>query len=1225
MKTKLLLIFLAAMVGLCALPLLAQIEVGRVTGTVTDQSGAVVNGAKVTLTNNDTGVVATKMTADGIYAFTAVQPGTYTLKIENTGFSTHITNNVIVHVQQVDTVDAQLTPGKVTEQVVVNTTAPLLQAETADVGQTINSVAVDDMPLNGRLWTSLGMLTAGVNTAVPGYSSDGSSGNPSSAYYSVNGQALGTNDFRLDGVGDMNEFYGAGAQIQPPPDAIEEFKIQTGDYSAEFGHSTSAVINALVKSGTNKLHGDLWDYFRNNALDAKDYFTAQNNAPLPELRQNQFGGTVGGPIYIPHVYDGRNKSFFFFDYQELKAITPTSNTTIVPSDLMQSSSFTNLQDLIKFASGANTDVLGRMFPTGTVLDPATTRSIGCGVVDATSGLAGPACPSGSPAGTSIGYVRDPFFNNNSIVGITNFTTAGNEANLNLLPANRMDPNALALLKLFPSSTNKNAYYSGNYFQNYKVQETDRQFDIRIDHNFSDRDSISGFYSYAKTDQFTPPFLPGDLDGSDYYNGNYLQPHQSVSGSWTHVFSPTLTNEFRVGYGKQDRYAQAPEANTFGIPAKYGIQGVPQVTGNGGLPYIGVGDLASMGPSPYTPTIFHSHSLQIIDNVTKLYGKHVFKMGIDVNSLEGDIDQPPWGRGYFDINGQYTDVPTENNGTTGIAQFLLTPIASTVAGGVNLVGGLDYVQASSASFTNDHRWYVAGYFEDAFKVTPTLTLNLGVRYDLFTPYSEDNGLQANFVPNGGNGPGGAYYIPETSCGYPSNPAFETLLATDGIKTVCSSGLNTGSYGKKNFAPRIGIAKRITSKYVLRTGFGITYSPLDSIGYGPNIALNYPFYYNVAYGAQTDHQPLRFPDPSTGVNATLETGLSPITPSAIDPEGLQLQSRYPFAQATPYVMTYNLANQYEITHNDSIQISYVGSLSRHLTNLIGTDQPNVLIAPGFSTRPFLPFPDFSGGTLHDTNGVAEYNSARVEYERRLSSGLSVLGNYTFARCLSDNNPQEGGVGARAPWLPGFGSRGEFTNCYEGIEHTIHISGSYKLPFGPKMHWQGNRATNTVLGGWQLNWIYTYQSGNYFGVPCTVAPTAWINCNATYSGDPYAGGHTVSHWLNPTANFFQNVPQPTSSQYDPTTGVLNNQSNFAVLGQRNDIFTGPSFYNIDASVFKEFYINEARYFQFRAEAFNMLNHPQFDNPGDLNFSGDPNFGKISGVRNGGRILQLALKFYF
>ena len=189
MKTKLLLIFLAAMVGLCALPLLAQIEVGRVTGTVTDQSGAVVNGAKVTLTNNDTGVVATKMTADGIYAFTAVQPGTYTLKIENTGFSTHITNNVIVHVQQVDTVDAQLTPGKVTEQVVVNTTAPLLQAETTNVGQTINSVAVDDMPLNGRLWTSLGMLTAGVNTAVPGYSSDGSSGNPSSAYYSVNGQA----------------------------------------------------------------------------------------------------------------------------------------------------------------------------------------------------------------------------------------------------------------------------------------------------------------------------------------------------------------------------------------------------------------------------------------------------------------------------------------------------------------------------------------------------------------------------------------------------------------------------------------------------------------------------------------------------------------------------------------------------------------------------------------------------------------------------------------------------------------------------------------------------------------------------------------------------------------------------------------------------------------------------------------------------------------------------
>jgi len=625
--------------------LLAQVEVGRVTGTVTDQSGAVVNGAKITLTNNDTGVTSTAVTADGIYAFPAVLPGTYTLRIESTGFSTHVTENVVVHVQQVDTVDAKLTPGKVTEQVVVNTTTPLLQAETADVGTTISSVTVNDMPLNGRTWSSLGMLSSGVNTAPPNYNNEGANGNTSSVTYSVNGQSLMQTDFRLNGVDDLLEFYNLSPAIQPPPDAIEEFKIQDSNYSAEFGHSTGPVINAVVKSGTNLLHGDLWDYFRNDALDAKSYFEAQQNAKKAELRQNQFGGAIGGPIYIPHVYDGRNKSFFFFDYQELRSIVPNSNGpyfTVVPSNLMQSSNFTNLQDLITYGSGANTDGLGRKFPTGTVLDPATTRQVATGAVDPITGLTN---ASGAPI-----FVRDPFFNGNSVAGITDYTTAGNKANLNLLPANRIDQNALALLKLFPAPTNPNAYYAGNYFKNFDTTSKNRQYDIRIDHNFSDKDIISGFYSWSKTDAFTPPFLPGALDGAYYWNGDVLNPHQSVNGSYTHVFTPTLTNEFRLGYGKQDRSIQAPEANTLGIPAQYGIQGVPQFPGNGGLPAISIGNLPTLGPSGYTPTIIHAHNLQIIDNVTKIYGKHLLKAGIDINDIEGDILQPPWGRGQMSFDG-----------------------------------------------------------------------------------------------------------------------------------------------------------------------------------------------------------------------------------------------------------------------------------------------------------------------------------------------------------------------------------------------------------------------------------------------------------------------------------------------------------------------------------------------------------------------------------------------
>ena len=648
----------------------------------------------------------------------------------------------VVHVQQVNTVDVRLTPGKVTEQVVVNTTAPLLQAETAEVGTTINSITVDDMPLNGRTWSSLAQLAPGVTTTQPGYSNEGSNGTPSTTYGSINGASLYTNDFRLNGVGDMLEFYNGAPAIQPPPEAIEEFKLESGDYSAEIGHSIGGVVNAVVKSGTNKLHGDLFDYFRNDDLDAKDYFTTQE--PIGELRQNQFGGTVGGPVYIPHVYDGRNKSFFFFDYQEKKAIAPVQNFTVVPTNNMISSGFTNLQDLIAGATGVNTDKLGRMFPTGTVLDPATTREIAAGAVDTISGLTN---TTGAPI-----FVRDPFFNGNSVAGITNFTTPGNEANLNFLPANRLDPNALSILNLFGSiptgdvDQNPQALYTGNYRKNFKSNETDRQYDVRIDHNFSDRDTITGFYSWSKTDAFTPPFLPGALDGGYYDNGSVLNPHQSVNGSYTHVFGPTLTNEFRLGYGKQDRSIQAPEADTLGIPAQYGIQGIPQLPGNGGLPNIGISPFAGIGPSPYTPTIIHAHNLQIIDNVTKIYGRHLLKMGVDINDIEGDIVQPPWGRGNFDFNGEYTDVPNQNTGTTGIAQFLLNPIASTV-GGPDFVGGTDSVLASSANGTQDHRWYIGSYFQDSFKVTPTLTLELGLRWDLFTPYAEINGHQANFVPNG----------------------------------------------------------------------------------------------------------------------------------------------------------------------------------------------------------------------------------------------------------------------------------------------------------------------------------------------------------------------------------------------------------------------------------------------------------------------------------------------
>ena len=834
---------------------------------------------------------------------------------------------------------------------------------------------------------------------------------------------------------------------------------------------------------------------------------------------------------------------------------------------------------------------------------------------------------GVAVGTAAGYVRDPFFNGQSVVGVTNYTTAAALANLNLLPANRLDANALKILSLFPAANNPaGSFINGNdYFKNYRATQTNPQIDLRIDHNFGQKDTVNGFYSRQKTDSYSPEVLGGVLEGG---GGTTVQTSWSASGSYTHIFNPTLTNEFRLGYTKEYLNSSYATANTPGIPEQFGIQGIPVVPGDGGLPVIGVNTLDQIGPGQWSPTYIIQHDLQVIDNVTKIKGKHVLKFGVDINSLEGDIFQPPWGRGELDFSGNYTDVPTLNNGSTGIGQFLLSPIASTV-GGPDFVGGPNNIIATSANYTRDHRWYNGLYAEDSFKVTPTLTLDLGLRWDVFTPYQDVDGHQANFIPNNGNGPGGAYYIPQSTCGTQSNPAFEQLLAQDGITTVCSSGLGTGSYSKTNFAPRIGFAKRITSKYVLRAGFGMAYGALDSIGYGPNIGQNYPFYYTVSYGSITDETPVRFPNPQTGTLATLETGLSPIVPTAIDPHGLGLISRYPFDQATPYSETYNLTNQYEITHNDSIQIGYVGSVSRHLISLMGDNQVSQLLLPGtpLANAPglpnFVPFPDFGqGASFHSTTGTSSYNSAQVNYEHRFSFGLQTLANYVFARCLGDNEPQEGGSGARALFVPGFGQRADYTNCVENVKNTIHFSGTYKLPFGAGMHWQGNRVTDTILGGWQVNWIYSYQTGNWFTVGCPEATTSGTSCNANLVGDPHSGTRTIANWLNPAA--FSQPTIPTAADAT-STGVLLNQQDFAVLGGRGFNVTGPNWYNVDASIFKDFHLNEARYFQFRAEAFNAFNNPQFNPPGNLNFLSPANFAQINSVRNTGREMQLALKFYF
>ena len=445
--------------------LTAQIDSGGITGTVHDSSGAVMVGTRVTLTNEATAVNTTTLsTSTGTYVFDAVKPGSYTIEASAPNFQTYFTKGAIVHVQQILTIDITLAPGSAKQEVTVTTDRP------APAGGKCRSRPNHRFQSGERFAAQRARL--GFACATFRRRRDRASGKPQyqrradrSAYFSVNGVNLWQNDIRLNGINDNIEVYGGSkigtnATITPPPDAIEEFKLQSGDFNAEFGHSTGGIVNAVTKSGTNRLNGDLWEYFRNDDLQANDYFSKLNGKPIGEYRQNQFGGTLGGPISIPGLYNGNDKSFFFLAYQgflnrqALSVFSPsTSLLSTVPTATMQNSNFTNLQDLITDNSGSPTvDALGRTFPLGTILDPATTRSVAAKAPDPVTGLLN--------SSSSTVYVRDPFYAG-SIVGKTNLH--GDTAYLNQLPAGRLDPNAIRLLQLYPLPTTSG--FANNFFYN----------------------------------------------------------------------------------------------------------------------------------------------------------------------------------------------------------------------------------------------------------------------------------------------------------------------------------------------------------------------------------------------------------------------------------------------------------------------------------------------------------------------------------------------------------------------------------------------------------------------------------------------------------------------------------------------------------------------------------------------------------------------------------------
>jgi Carboxypeptidase regulatory-like domain/TonB-dependent Receptor Plug Domain/TonB dependent receptor len=1212
-----------------------QVDQGSVFGIVQDASGAVIPNAKVTLLNKDQGLsLETTTKASGEYIFTPVRIGNYSLSVTAPGFATTTQENLQVDVQQHLQVNIQLKTGATTETVEVNTAPPLLQTEEGSVGQVITEKTINMLPLNGRNFTFLAQLGAGVNTPQAD-----TRGNAASGAFTANGLKPSQNNYLLDGIDNNSDtvdfLNGTNFIVLPPLDAIQEFKVQTADFSADLGRSAGAVLNATIKSGTNSIHGAVWEFLRNDKLDAADWFTNNNGTGKGELRFNQFGASVGGPII-------KNKLFYFGDYEGLRVVQGTVSTATVPTLTMRNSGYSNLSDIIAGQGGTlRADAVGRQVPLGTILDPATTRTVTAGAVDPVSGM----------VATTTGFVRDPF----GTCSPSTATFAPAACNLNHIPVGRLDPNAIKLLNLYPTPTNGSL--STNFASAPKATQNRNAFDVRADFNPSEKNQVFFRFSYVDNPQYIPGVFGGIADGGGFQQGVQTAKADQAALGYTRSFTPTAINVARAGFNHLHTTRFGPEGSTLGIPAQYGIQGIPQVPENGGLPGFTFGGLSTLGGNNFLPSDEVSQTLQITDDFTKIYGKHTFKMGIEYQHVKFSTLQPAYSRGQFDYNGTYTDIPNQNSNSTGIAQFLLQPQLATVPNGVNYSGGSDQVQASNINKTYDTKNYFATYFQDDWKVTPKMTLNLGLRYDYFGPIAESNGGQANFIQDGPPLGKPVYLIPTGKDIRTLSQSFTTLLAKDGISLVQGDqyGKGLAQAQKNNFAPRVGFAYQAQPKFVVRGGVGMFYNSFDNQGYGPNIGENYPFVYNFNYQIQGAVNPVSANTPYAGCatagpggTATFEAGLSCVTftPANVNAQGLSLQGSQ-FNYQTPVTLSANLTTQYSLTPTLSATVGYVFTDAWNIQVGIGNNNVTQLFPAGTNLTNLVPFPDFNRGASYQrTIGESNYSGLQIKLEQQYWKGLSFLAAYTWSKTLSDAfDLLNGGSlsGFRAPAVPGFGPGFDRTLASFDIRNVFHFSGGYQLPFGRDKQFlaSSGKLTNAIVGGWSGNWIVTLQGGQPITMRCPSATTAGTSCNdvnvpgqSQQLGLHIDSNKKISWFGNPKA--FQ---QPCL--LGPTGPIPNSPAGCTlltgtgILGGNPATVEGPPLKTFDFSLFKAFQLTERFSLQFRSEFFNIFNHANFNAPGfggngvvsvsnSTNFNSS-NFGEIGSTRTAPRQIQFALKLFY
>ena len=1089
--------FFAAVVAyqcLVATLCLAQSNLAGISGVVTDASGGTIPEAVVAATNTQTGIATNaKTNTSGYYNLENLAIGPYSLTIEHAGFRKYVRENITLTTGQQLGLDVQLQVGETGQAVTVSAEAPLTETRTSDVGQLVESKSIEGLPLgNRRTLNVLQLSGAAVFVSYP--INTPANVNPN---FSLAGGRTQSQMAWIDGSNAQNIRIGAGQiNMDPPVEAVEEVKVLSNNYAAEYGGSAGGVVIEATKSGTNALHGSAYEFLRNNAFDAPGFFApVKNGAKVsPELRYNVFGATAGGPIR-------KDKTFFFFSYEGTRLDTGSTNVLTVPTALQRTGDFSQT-----FTTA------GKLIP---IYDPNSTQLV------------------------NGAYVRTPFPGN-------------------VIPTSVIDPVGAKFLDYYPTPNQSpsNAAGGNNFSGNEVIKSPADFYMIKVDHNLGDKNKFTGRYMRIAGTTGLGSIYPNNGAGDP--TNFAVNRIQYVFGSWTRILSSTRINDLRFTYN--DRVFHNLSAGIGGdYPSKLGLNGVPDAA----FPLISPAGFSGLGSTQQERRQYPIRQQQIVDNFSWIRGRHAMKFGVEARRSFDQDELLTSVSGAFTFSTQPTGLPGNTSTGNGLASML-----------VGFPTGFSELDTQTLKRSS---WYLAGFVQDDWTISSSLTLNLGLRWETDTPMVDANNRMNSF----------------------NLSQINPVSGTPGVvKFLGLNGYPTQPYSTdwNNFGPRFGFAWKVfnSDKTVVRGGFGIFFAhPFDA---------GVPTANTLGFSLQAT---LNSPDNGITAPFLLRNGVpvQPTAPALNDsfgavPVGQNANTAVTWFErnrATGYSEQFNIGIQRQFPGSMVIEVTALGNLSRKLavSNLpINQIAPNVLTSQQ-DTQAYRPFPQFSNVSIQSpTLGVSNYYAGMIRIEKRYSYGLNFGGNYTWSKLLGNLNDVGAALGNdNGPFQNYYNRAADYGPLSIDVRHRVSFNSFYDLPFGPGKRWLAHNPLGYVVGGWSLGIVGTIQTGPPITV---VTQTNSCNCFSAGSQRPNvaagpnlpSGQRSVAAWFN--------------------TAAFSQPANLTFGNEGVGIVRAPGMVDVDASLARMFRLTERIHAELRGDFFNAFNHTNLGLPGST--FGASTFGVIS-----------------